>query len=178
MKLYLVRHLPVAKAHAGLCYGASDLASEADEPAENELVAQLRSLSIDTVVTSGLQRCLGLARRVVQGRVAPIIDDRWRERNFGAWEMQRWDDIHAADAAAIDRLMHPDFAPPNGESLNTVVHRVSSALNALPDHEALVVSHGGPIAIARALSNNTSLNELAALIPRPGEIIELELPRS
>ena len=172
MKLYLVRHLPVAKTHAGLCYGASDLASENDKPAQTELVAQLRSLPIDTVVTSGLQRCLTLARLVTRN---PTIDDRWRERNFGAWELQRWDDIHAADATAIDRLMHPDFAPPSGESLNTVIERVSSALKALPRNNTLVVSHGGPIAIARALTGNSSLTELATLIPQPGEIVELDV---
>lgn len=179
MKLYLVRHLPVEKRHAGVCYGASDLAAEDDNAAQTELVAQLRSLPCEAVITSGLQRCMTLARLTTHKRNVPLIDDRWRERDFGAWEMQRWDDIHAADPSAIDRLMHPEFAPPSGESLNAVMARVHAAIRDLPQAgPSLVVSHGGPIAIAHALSTNASLDQLASLIPKPGEIVELDLQRS
>lgn len=176
MKLYLVRHLPVAKQYAGFCYGASDLASEDDKSAQAKLVAQLRSLPFESVVTSDLQRCQNLARKITHKGMMPIVDERWRERHFGAWEMQRWNEIHAKDSTAIDRLMTLDFAPPSGESLNIVIQRVRSALNDLPSVQPrLVVSHGGPIAVARAIARNVSFDQLALLIPKPGEIVELDL---
>jgi broad specificity phosphatase PhoE len=73
--------------------------------------------------------------------------------------------------------MQPDFAPPSGESLNAVIERVRSAIDDLPGtSNCLIVSHGGPIAIARAITGRTSLDQLASLIPQPGEIVELALP--
>ncbi len=167
--LILVRHPPVAQSHRGLCYGATDLPA----PDAPDLAAALRAYAPKQVVSSDLQRCAGLASAVAGEETTPHFEPSWRERNFGAWEMQSWDAIHA-QTGAIHRLMEPDFAPEGGETLQAVHARVQRALEALPaSRPILIVSHGGPIALARLILAGAPLERAADYIPSPSEIVTL-----
>ncbi|HSD37936.1 MAG TPA: alpha-ribazole phosphatase family protein [Rhodocyclaceae bacterium] len=144
-RLYLVRHAAVA-VPAGVCYGRSDV--QLAEP----VAALARSLSlvlppVIPVFTSPLSRCLLLAQAI---SALPVIDPRLAEMNFGAWEMQRFDDIPRTqiDAWAADPL---GFRAPGGETGAEVALRAEMALAEIiaSGSEAIIVSHGGPLRAIR-----------------------------
>jgi len=169
--LILVRHPPVAPSYRGLCYGAADL----PVPDAPDLAAALRAYAPERIISSDLQRCAALASAVAGEQNAPHFDPSWRERNFGAWEMQSWDAIHA-QTGSIHRLMEADFAPEGGETLHAVYLRVQRALERLPTtRPILIVSHGGPIALARLILAGAPLERAADYIPSPSEIVTLSV---
>jgi broad specificity phosphatase PhoE len=72
--------------------------------------------------------------------------------------------------------MRPEYAPPGGETLLDVADRVAAALKAIDrSRRTLVVAHGGSIAVARCLCAGLPLDKAAPLIPRPGEIVSLNV---
>lgn len=106
---------------------------------------QTADLALDTIVASDLLR----ARRCAEAIGAALIDPRWRELDFGAW-----DGLAPAepDAAALGRFWaDPDAAPPpGGERWSALVARVAAALTDLPAGRSLVVTHGGAMRAALA----------------------------
>lgn len=151
MRLWLIRHFEPDVA-PGLCYGQTDLALKGPMKDCLQRVATLREqlseqAPIDTCVfTSPLRRCAEIAAHLSKNAVA---DDRLRELNFGAWEMQSWEAIgpQALDAWANDLA---GFRPPGGETGYEVQRRVLHWLqDTARQHEtAVVVTHGG---VMRAL---------------------------
>ena len=152
MRLILVRHTRTT-APDNVCYGATDLdvAPTFDEEAAR-VVAALPA--VERLVTSPLRRCVRLAERIGTARgLAPAVDERLREMDFGRWEGLPWDAIDrvALDAWAANFL---DARPHGGESVRMVSQRVGSALD---DHRragesCAVVTHAGVIKAARALA--------------------------
>jgi alpha-ribazole phosphatase len=136
VQLYLIRH-PKPDIDTGVCYGRSDLGIVEDAA---ERAAALRALlpGAAPLYTSPLRRCLELARLL---HAAPVIDERLLEMHFGAWEMQRWDEIprQQIDAWAADPV---GYAPPGGESPAELRRRVAALLGELPE-VAVLVAHGG-----------------------------------
>lgn len=99
-----------------------------------------------------------------QAPLQPTVVPDLREYAIGDWEGLPFAELASShrfiERAAAD--LH--FAPPNGESLHTVSHRVSRALTELharhEDHEhILIVSHGAVLGIALAtlLNNDPSM---------------------
>ena len=174
MRLILVRH-PQPQAAPGVCYGSTDLPCLPGE-AERVLAALRASASIPPgapVYSSPLQRCAALARLLGN----PIFDDRLRELHFGAWEMQRWDDIPRAgvDAWAAD-MAH--YRPGGGESAAEAARRVLAFRADLlqRDHaDAVVVCHAGAMrllmAYAPGLAGDESATETALRAARSGHHI-------
>lgn len=151
MRLCLIRHFAPDVA-PGICYGQTDLGlKESEQEQANRVVAlrgQLAELLPDgsPVFSSPLRRCSALA-----ADLAPNFteDDRLRELNFGAWEMQPWEEIGsgALDSWAADIA---GFRPPGGETGYELQGRAVSWLresSAIHD-SAIVVTHGG---VLRAL---------------------------
>ena len=99
--LWLVRHARPLVAD-GICYGASDMAADAD--ATQHCAVQLAQVlpPHTRVLSSPLQRCTQLAQALVQLRtdLCWATDVRLVEMDFGAWEGWRWADI---PKAAIDQ---------------------------------------------------------------------------
>lgn len=128
MKLWLVRHAPVAGAQ-GLCYGASDLPADtaATQAAARALAGQLpQGLAVHS---SPLGRCRQLAEalQALRPDLAVKPDGRLREMDFGAWEGQPW---AAIARAAFDRWLDDfqDGRPGgHGESVRDLMARVASA---------------------------------------------------
>jgi alpha-ribazole phosphatase len=141
--LFLIRHPPPAVA-PGICYGATDLPL-AEDPAVH--AAALRPLlpADAPLFASPLARCRLFAEVL---HPAPRCDDRLREIDFGAWEMQPWERLDRAllDAWAADP---GGFRPPGGEAVASLRARVANFLAELPD-QAILVTHAGVIRVCAA----------------------------
>ena len=146
MRIYLVRHPPVALA-PGICYGASDIAlADGWHAGLGRTLAHVDAgdRARAAVYSSPLARCLAPARTL--GR--PVeADARLRELDFGDWELLAWDAIPRQEmdawAAALETR-----APPGGEALAALDARATDFLEALtargPD-AAIVFTHAGVI---------------------------------
>lgn len=118
-----------------------------DDPPKPEgiaaCVASAAGLEVEHLVASDLQRARRAAETIGAGLdLTPVIDPRWRELDFGAWDGC---DPAAIDPEALARFhQDPDAAPPpEGERWSALTARVSAAIDALPPVPALIVTHGG-----------------------------------
>ncbi|MBJ9694665.1 alpha-ribazole phosphatase [Burkholderia cenocepacia] len=169
MDIVLIRH-PAVGIEPGICYGRSDvpLAESADGGAQ-AVRAHLSTLGAplpEQVWTSPLTRCASIAERLALTFDVPLRRDTdWQEMDFGAWEMQRWDDIDRAalDAWAAD-LMHA--CAHGGESVARFVARVARQADALAafDGPQWVVTHAG---VVRAFASHVLRVPLDTLLSRP-----------
>lgn len=148
MLLYLVRH-PQPEIASGICYGRTDLALRAG--ACEQAVAALRGSwpQGTPVFSSPLQRCRDLALRL---HPVPVFDARLMELDFGAWEMQSWDDIprHEIDAWAADSV---HYRPGGGENVLAFAQRIAALvddLHRLDLPAAVIVGHGGSLRLLQA----------------------------
>ena len=154
MQLILVRHTRPA-VPAGICYGMTDL--DLAPTFEDEAARVVAALPpADRLVTSPLGRCRRLAECIgaVRG-LAPVIDERLREFDFGRWEGMRWDAIPRTelDAWAADFF---NARPHGGESVYMLRQRVRAAI---ADYRRsgvshVVVTHAGVIKAALAQSGH------------------------
>ncbi|MDN7589317.1 alpha-ribazole phosphatase [Burkholderia seminalis] len=169
MDVVLIRH-PAVAVEPGICYGRSDVSLAASADAGAQAVrAHLSALGAPLpglVWTSPLTRCVSVAERLAHAfDVRLRCDADWQEMDFGAWEMQRWDDIDRAalDAWAAD-LMHARAH--GGESVARLVERVARQADALAlsDEPQWVVTHAGVI---RAFASHVLRVPLETLLSRP-----------
>ena len=178
MRLFLLRHLPPLVA-PGVCYGRTDLAT--DPAAQIMALPSLRAALPPNapIYSSPLQRCAVLAA-ALGGPVT--LDARLAELDFGAWEMQAWDDISRAgiDAWAAD-VAH--YRPGGGDSVQDMAGRIASFYADLQQarvREAVVVCHAGAIRLlmARAAGMDVpAMAQSAAAHPHRiayGEIVLLD----
>ncbi|TAM05022.1 MAG: alpha-ribazole phosphatase [Paraburkholderia sp.] len=108
MDLVLIRH-PAVAVEPGVCYGSSDVPLAGDAAHEAARLAQrldaLGARAPLRVESSPLTRCARIAHALASAHgLAPCVDERLAEMDFGAWEMRRWDAIERAqiDAWAAD----------------------------------------------------------------------------
>ncbi len=171
MKLWLVRHAPPQVA-PGICYGASDLA--ADAQATQACAAQLAALLPQglPVLASPLQRCeqLAFALHGLRPDLVLNFDARLAEMDFGQWEGQRWDAIprEAFDAWLADFGAHR-FG--GRESVNALLQRVAAAhaeqaQQAIETGEAVWITHAGVIRALTLLAQGITLLTRADQWPR------------
>lgn len=84
----------------------------------------------------------------------PIVDDDWRERDWGDWEGERWDDLWPTvpDEVTADAANYLAWTPPGGEPTAAVRSRVVAALEDVPrtDDVTVVVTHAGVIRLVLA----------------------------
>ena len=119
-----------------------------------ELAAALADEPLSAIYASDLQRALNTAAAVAQAQGLSVQTHRGlRERHFGTLEGKTWADIetHHPEAARLWRSRVPDWAPPEGESLQVLQQRILHTLNTLAsrhlgEHIA-VVAHGGVLDI-------------------------------
>lgn len=162
MRLWLVRHArPLVE--AGVCYGASDLAADAEHTQAS--AAQLAGLLPSGLMlwTSPLQRCLALAE-AVQARRPDLrlrVDERLKEMDFGCWEGRRWDEI--------PRTAYDEWTAQFGtarfggrESVNELLQRVAAARAEAQTlgRDAVWVTHAGVLrAMALLAQGHTTLSQ-------------------
>lgn len=149
MRITLIRH-PQPLVAAGVCYGGTDL-QVGQEQIDRVLAALAGALPADaSLYSSPLRRCAELAKRLAT--IPPKYDARLAEMHFGAWEMQRWDDLPRAEIdawAAAPAHYHPG----GGESVLQMATRVASfyaSLRADSPTDAIVVCHAGTIRLLMA----------------------------
>lgn len=137
--LFLMRH------------GAPDLPGRLlghlDSPATPAGIESCRmrgaGLTFERLVSSDLSR----ARCCAASLGAPVIDPRWRELDFGAWDGLSPADVESQ--ALADFWADPDAnPPPGGERWSGLMARVEAALGDIPPQPTLVVTHGGPMRAA------------------------------
>lgn len=170
MDLVLIRH-PAVAVEAGVCYGASDVALAGDAAQEAAALARrleaLGARAPARIESSPLARCARVANALgTTHGVAPGIDTRLAEMDFGAWELQRWDAIarEQIDAWAVD---FEHARPHGGESVAQFEARVRAWFEgagvAAPgtsaaDDVAWVVTHAGVIRATTACALGLSLS--------------------
>ncbi|MCD2167393.1 histidine phosphatase family protein [Comamonas koreensis] len=151
--LWLQRHAQPLVA-PGVCYGRTDLAADDRATAAAAQALQgawtAEALPAGTVWHSPLQRCTQLATALQMQ--APAFQLRacndLAEMDFGAWEGQRWDGIAREEMQAWTADFMA-YAPGGGESLATMMARVTRALDAARQQAretgqpVLWISHAG-----------------------------------
>lgn len=177
--LILVRHPPVVQAWQNRCYGQSDPAlSRAGQAMIAPLVDRLVAMAPDVIIHSDMKRTRAIAEPLGKRLgIVPRAEPLWRERDFGAWEGLGWNAIYRATGNAMDGMVDaPDTFRPggSGETTRQLSDRITTALAAAPRKGTIVViTHGGPIACARARQMTDGLLSLPDLIPPTASVTVL-----
>ena len=147
--LVLVRHGETDANRAGMLLGrANPPLNERGQQQAAALADALASIAKPLIVTSPLARTLETATRIGEAiGVAPRVDDRLIELDYG-----EWDGIRIADVPAEMRdrwRADPTFTPPGGESLGDLRARVVPLATELyeqaEEHTTIAISHVSPI---------------------------------
>ncbi len=145
----MIRHTAVA-VEPGVCYGRSDVALKATFPEEAEAVRRSIADEIfDEVWCSPLSRCVKLAEAC--GHADARLDERLLEIDFGAWELQRFDEIDDPQLQRwYDDYLHE--RPTCGESFDDQCRRVADFLEErrreASGKRVLIFTHGGVLLAA------------------------------
>lgn len=175
MKVTMVRHTAV-DVPSGTCYGQTDVdVLHTFGPESLAVKALLEGVEYDFVYSSPLKRCVKLAQAC--GYCAPIVDNRLMELDFGAWEMQKWDEI--SDPRLQD--YYSDYmrvAPTGGESFEMMRRRVHECLSDIrrkagQEAHVLIFTHGGVIAATMIDVLGLECAEAFARQPRYGQAVSL-----
>jgi probable phosphoglycerate mutase len=147
----LLRHgqTPLSIEHRFSGVGSDPELTDEGRAQAREAGARLAGQQFDAIISSPLRRAAETARIVGAGREI-LLEDGFRETDFGAWEGLTFGEVNkkAPDELAA-WLADPTVAPPGGESFVDTDTRVGAALAALgeryPGARLLVVSHVTPI---------------------------------
>jgi len=153
MRLWLVRHA-TPLVDAGTCYGALDVAADAQATQQAALALALALPTGVVLHSSPMQRCTQLADALcaLRADLSFTIDSRLREMDFGTWEGQRWDALGAAALQAwTDDFAH--HRPGGGESVHGFMARVTQAWDeaSSPGADLVWITHAGVIRAAALL---------------------------
>ncbi len=147
------RHAAVANEWRGRCYGRTDVTVDVTDEEAARLVMAGLSSAFDTVWSSPLARCHGPARIVADALgLEHRVDARLQELDHGSFEGRPWDEIHAAEPAALARWGERwiEEGPPGGESALDLERRVAAWADGLaPRTRHLVIAHAGPVRALR-----------------------------
>jgi broad specificity phosphatase PhoE len=112
------------------------------------------------------------------------VDDRLQELDFGEWEGRTWSDIETKDQRRFQAWANDwrRSAPPKGESIANLEHRVAQFMCDLRQEPVLVVTHAGPIRAMRVISQAITWEKVMAdavpyataghSLPRPNGVVQ------
>lgn len=174
----LLRHTEVAGHWRGRCYGASEVGLSAAGIAAAQAIAQAGlPAGITHLHCSPLRRARFLAGLVARSLALPLeVVPALRERDFGRWEGQSWDAIHAAEGDSMMGMIEApsSFRPGGGETTQELAQRVLRWFAALPaGGHVLAITHGGPVAALRGSLAGVPPRDWLALVPALGEAVVL-----
>lgn len=141
---------------------------------------RLASWPVAAVYTSDLLRARQTAEAIAAAHALEIrVEPRVRERHYGRFEGQTYDEIERADALSWRRwrAREPDFAlPGGGETLLELHARVENALVDLARRHhgdtVVVVTHGGVLDCAFRVATGMRIDA-----PRTHELVNASLNR-
>ncbi len=139
------------------------------------LLDQLADLAPHVIIHSDMKRTRAIAGPLGKRLgILPIAEPLWRERYFGSWEGQSWNAIYRATGNAMDGMIDaPETFRPgeSGETTRELFNRIMAALvSASQKGSILIITHGGPIACARAARTAEGLAKIAELVPPTGSV--------
>lgn len=147
MIVYLIRHGKTEANEKGLYCGSTDLPlSEEGAEALKELRYDIKNVRF---ITSGMKRT-NETLRLLFGDVPYEADPRFREVDFGSFEMRSYAELK--DTPAYQQWLSGDNEaniPPNGESGEQMTKRVLQAFGEIKE-DTCIVTHGGCIAAIMA----------------------------
>ena len=176
MEVILIRHT-TPDVPVGTCYGQTDvpLKETFEEEADTAKAALEACGPVDHACTSPLSRCTRLA--AFCGYAHAERDPRLMELNFGAWEMQRFDDI--SDPHLEEWYADPINTPvTGGESFMMQYLRVSNFLDELrqkPYGRVAVFAHGGVLVSAQVYAGLVTPETAFSALPPFGGLVRIEL---
>jgi len=179
MKIYLLRHGKTEANEKRLYCGSSDIGIT--ENGREELLkkkAEFCYPSIDnlSLFTSGMKRT-NETLKLLYGEVPFNALKGFKEIDFGDFELHSYEELK--DREEYIKWISGDNNAnvcPNGESGNQMTERVLEALDSLlsDGKDALIVSHGGPIASVIMACFNLEKENLYSIQPSAGEGYEIE----
>ena len=147
MSIYLIRHGKTEANEKHLYCGSTDL--PLSEKGRAELRAMGYHITPKRFVTSGMKRT-DETLRILFGNAPFSVDSRFREVDFGDFEMKSYEMLKDDPAYQIWLTGDNEAnTPPGGESGVQMTRRVLEAFREIPDGTALV-THGGVIAAIMA----------------------------
>ena len=181
-RIILIRHGETAWNASTRIQGHTDIALNERGLLQAQCVAQALAQGepLAAIVSSDLSRARQTADATSTATGVPVTaDPNWRERAFGDFEGQRFDDIlqRWPEQAQRWRQRDPDWhAPGGGESLRQLRERISRALNALcAQHTGQLIAvftHGGVLDIVHRLATGQDL-----LAPRTWQLANAAINR-
>ena len=165
MTIYLIRHGKTEANEKHLYCGSTDLSLSV---AGREELQNIRyDIKNVRFITSGMKRT-NETLKILFGDVPYEVDERFREVNFGIFEMNSYDQLK--DTLEYQAWLNGDNEaniPPQGESGVQMKERVLEALSEIKD-DTCIITHGGVIAsIMEYLFPNEGKNRYQWQ-PKPG----------
>jgi broad specificity phosphatase PhoE len=172
-ELILVRHAATAWTGTRYCGRGDPPLTRAGRLAATRTATQLAAtLDAGTrIVSSPARRALETATAIaVASGIGPVeVDPRWVEADVGVAEGRTFAELEqiAPDLARALADGGSDIDWPDGETAASLAERVTSAWQDLvgAGRDAVVVSHGGPIRIARALALGVPASTIGPVAP-------------
>lgn len=143
MTIYLIRHGKTQANLEHLYCGSTDLALS--EVGKEELCKLNYDISGVRFVTSGMRRT-NETLKILFGDVPFEVEPRFREVDFGIFEMRSYEQLKEMDAYQLwISGNNEENVPPQGESGARMKERVLEAFDQIRE-DTLIVAHGGVIA--------------------------------
>ncbi len=184
LRLFLVRHGETAGNIHMRYLGVSDAPLTANGKRQaRRAAAALSKIPVRAIISSPMQRAADTAAISHRACGAQLrLDARLGEGSFGRWEGRTRAEVLALGQPDAEWLMRwesdPGFAPPGGESIESIQKRVVGLVEELtdefPDSSVVLVSHVGPIKAFLASVLDVPLQSTRRLFLDPGTISAVE----
>ncbi|MBM6828152.1 histidine phosphatase family protein [Anaerotignum lactatifermentans] len=165
-RFYLIRHGETLWNRQGRYQGSTDIELSEEGLAQAELMAKrFRYLPLDAVYVSPLKRARATADAIARETgLTPVVEDRFREINFGEWEGKSIPELQEIYGQAYrdfyaDPFSHP--FPGEGSFAKVTERSMEAFEELLKKHEGqrvAIVSHGGLLRVLLVAIMGMDLN--------------------
>lgn len=150
--LYLIRHGETEYNKKKVYYGATDCElTDLGREQARAMATAFQKIPLDLAIVSPLRRAQETAKILLKGRSIPQeTEARICEMNFGIWEGKYYQDLQGDPAYEAWIADWENVRPPQGESHNDVVARVSAFYDELkqrPEHNVALICHNAVLMI-------------------------------
>jgi alpha-ribazole phosphatase len=169
-RLWLVRHAPV-DGPRGIIHADDAAADVSDKAALLRL--QMLLPNPHAAISSPARRARETAAAL---GLAAVPDPSLGEQDFGRWTGRTHEEIRRDSEAAYDAFWRAPASnrPPDGESFVEQIARVSTAIEALPSGDVILVVHAGTIRAGLALALEMSPDSALRFVIDPLSLTRLD----